>query len=258
MSTAVAKRDPVGELVSYVNTDDFKHKIQAASGGNKTEVERFVRAFSTAAAINPDIIATCTRASIVTSLLRCAQDGLLPDGREAALVSFGKEAQYLPMIGGFRKRAASHGFSLTAHVVYAGDRFHYTLGIDPTVTHEPPALDIDRGQPIGAYGVAKHPAHGTFLEVMSRTEIEQVRDSSKAKNGPAWSKQWGEMARKTVARRLFKQLPLGADERTASVLAAADDEFEYPASPAANLPTDIPLDEEVDGEVVDDDQGTLA
>jgi recombination protein RecT len=254
MSTTVAKRDPVGEVVAIINADDFKHKIQAAMGGNKTDVERFVRAASTAFAINPEVIVNSTRASVITSLLRCAQDGLLPDGREAALVQYGKDAAYLPMIGGFRKRAASHGFSLTAHVVYSGDTFHYKLGITPSVEHTPPALDIERGTPIGAYAVATHPAHGVFLEVMSKAEIENVRQSSRAKTGGPWSQHWGEMARKTVARRLFKQLPLGADERTASMLDADDAHFEFPAAVTADLPRDIDLEEEVEGEVFDPEE----
>jgi recombinational DNA repair protein RecT len=53
------------------------------------------------------------------------------------------------------------------------------------------------------------------------------------------------MARKTVARRLFKQLPLNVDAITASMLTADDEHYDHSPGPLSDLPTDISLDEEI-------------
>lgn len=233
----VATRTPTQELIAQVRGDQFLQEVEKALPGGIL-AERFVRVTETAIRQTPELV-TVDRASLFQSVIRCAQDGLLPDGREAALVIFndrreGKKAQYLPMIGGYRKIAAKHGITLNAFVVFAKDEFEYTLGEDPHVHHKPPKLGEDRGLPIGAYAVATY-SDGRMVcppEVMDKAAIEQVRDVSRAKDseyGP-WVKWWDRMARKTVARLLFKQLPLGdLDEVDARIAAAADDEADLPA-----------------------------
>jgi recombination protein RecT len=227
MSTAVAKRDQVQEACATIASPDFAAKLsQALPAG--VSVERFTRVALTAVQQNPDVV-VADRRSLFNSVIRCAQDGLLPDGREAALVVFMVKqkpvVQYLPMIGGLRKVAATHGISLTAYVVYANDEFEYVLGMAPAVTHRPAPLGTERGNPIGAYAVATDHRGHKYLDVMSHTEIEKVRAISKASTsqyGP-WVNHWPEMARKTVGRRLFKQLPLGQlSESEGRIVRAAD------------------------------------
>lgn len=220
--TELATRTPMQEIVSQIRGEQFKQEITRALPGGVTP-DRFVRVTVTALNQAPELIA-CTRDSLFSAVIKCAQDGLLPDGREAALVKFGDTATYMPMVGGLRKIAAKHSLSLTAFVVHQNDEFDYELGVSPTITHKPPKLGEDRGEPIGAYAVATDQHTGEkFLDVMSKGEIERIRQESKGKNSGPWTKHWGEMARKTVARRLFKQLPLGdIDELDASVIEAAD------------------------------------
>lgn len=226
MSTAVAKRDAVTDVCVTINSQDFKNKLASGLADSGLSVERFTRVATTALQLNPDVIVKGSKASVLTSLIRCAQDGLLPDGKEAALVLFGANATYMPMVGGLRKIASGYGFSITANVVHKNDAFEYELGLEPTLSHKPPALDVDRGDPIGAYAVAVGPDGRKYVEVMSRGEIEQVRNVSRAKGSGPWTQWPGEMYRKTVARRLFKSLPLGADDRTVRVLAADDEGFD--------------------------------
>src|SRR4029077_9162978 len=68
--------------------------------------ERFIRVLMTAVQNNPKLLA-CNKQSFFNAAMRCAQDGLLPDGREAAIVPFGDnedgqkksdQASYLPMV----------------------------------------------------------------------------------------------------------------------------------------------------------------
>lgn len=255
--TEVATREALHPL-AVIASDEFKAKIANALP-DRREVERFTRVALTALQLDPDLLRH-DRSSLYNSLLRCAQDGLLPDNREAAMVVFGGKVSYLPMVTGLRKRAAEFGISIAAYVVFAADEFHYELGHEPSVVHRPPTLDKDRGQPIGAYAVATDKRGGKYLEVMSRGEIEKVRGSSRAKGSGPWTQWWEEMARKTVARRLFKSLPLH-EEGIASLLEAVDAEFDHGTAEQAvdrgigyvgPPPDDSGPDDGVDGhEVID-------
>ncbi len=219
---AVVARRGVLEVVA---SPDYLGKVEAATGGDKTEAARFVRTMLTALQLDPDLILQ-DRSSLLNSGLRCAQDKLVPDGREAAFVVFGGKVAYMPMVVGLRKRAAEFGVSIAAHVVCAGDDFDYELGFEPVVLHKPPKLGVDRGAAIGAYAVATDKQGRKYLEVMSKSDIEKVRSASRAKGSGPWTQWWDEMARKTVARRLFKSLPLH-HESIASLMAAVDAEFEH-------------------------------
>src|SRR6185437_11438467 len=112
----------------------------------------------------PDLMAA-DRRTLLASCLKCAADGLVPDGREAALVIFNtktkdggwsKVVQYMPMMAGILKRIRNAGeiASVQAHVIYEHDKFVIRRGINETIEHEP-LFPGDRGQPIGAYAVAK-------------------------------------------------------------------------------------------------------
>lgn len=175
-------------------------------------VEKFSRVAMTAVQNNPDL-QKADRRSLFGSIIRLAQDGLLPDGREAALVIFGGKAQAMPMIGGILKRIRQSGevSKVSAQVVHENDHFIVKYGFDEDIEHSPPPLDQPRGKAIGAYATAVLKDGSRLLEVMSLEEIEKVRAVSRAaKNGP-WVGWWGEMARKTVMRRLSKRLPMSTD-----------------------------------------------
>jgi recombination protein RecT len=175
-------------------------------------VEKFTRVALTAIQNNPSL-AQADRTSLFGSIVRLAQDGLLPDGREAAIVMFGNKAQAMPMIAGVLKKIRQSGdvAKVSAQVVYENDEFVWVLGFDEDVTHNPPKLDQPRGKAIGAYATAVLKDGSRLLEVMSLEEIEQVRNVSRSKGNGPWVQWWGEMARKTVMRRLSKRLPMSTD-----------------------------------------------
>lgn len=240
----MSSREIVLQTCNTISSPDFKAKIaQALPEG--VSVDRFTRVTLTAIQQNPNIL-NGDRQTLYNAVIRCAQDGLQPDGKEAALVSYGDKVQYMPMIGGLRKIAAKYGITIAANAVHENDDFTYELGFEPTVTHRPPPLGQPRGEAIGAYAVATDREGRKYLEVMSKDEIEKVRSASRSgKSGP-WAQWWGEMARKTVARRIWKQLPFyDMDDRDTSVLAAVDDDFEFspptpPAEPAPRTATSRP------------------
>jgi len=186
---------------------EFKSALPA-----HVSVEKFTRVTMTAIQNNPDL-QNADRRSLFGAVVRLAQDGLLPDGREAAIVLFGNKAQAMPMIAGVLKKIRQSGevAKVSAQVVYENDHFVVKYGFDEDVEHVPPALSQPRGKPIGAYATAVLKGGEQMLEVMSFEEIEKVRAVSRSgKNGP-WAQWWGEMARKTVMRRLSKRLPMSTD-----------------------------------------------
>lgn len=178
--------------------------------------DRFMRVVMTAIAQTPDL-RNANRRSLLTSCVRAATDGLVPDGREAALVTFrtksGPEVIYFPMVAGILKKVRNSGElkSIMSNVVYEQDEFNYWIDdAGEHITHKP-NISGDRGKFLAVYGIAKTKDDGVYVEVMSRSQIEQVRNVSRAKDNGPWRDWYDEMARKTVIRRLAKRLPMSTD-----------------------------------------------
>lgn len=198
--------------------DQFKLALPA-----HIPAERFARVVMTALQNNPKLL-ECERRSLWGACMKAAQDGLLPDGRDGAVVPYGEDeegnrkakvAQWMPMIGGIRKKARNSGElkDWYAHIVYAGDTFDYQLGDDPRLFHKPVPPSQRTGGIICAYSIAVlKDGSKTAPEVMWIEDIEDIRKKSKAKKGP-WSDPvfYPEMCRKTVARRHAKALPMSSD-----------------------------------------------
>lgn len=173
--------------------------------------ERFVRTAITAVQQNPDLLRT-DRRSLLGSCMKAAQDALLLDGREAALVIFKGKAQYMPMVAGILKKVRQSGqiSTIAAHVVYERDEFDYQLGDDERIFHKPNILQ-DRGKPVAVYCIARTVDGGAFREVMSTAQVEKIRQRAPGGQKGPWVTDWDEMARKTVVRRLSKYLPSSTD-----------------------------------------------
>src|SRR5262245_10774245 len=179
----------------------------------KGTIERFKRIVITTISDHPDLL-RCSPKSLSSACMRAAQDGLLLDGKEAAFVAYGAEAQYIPMVGGLRKKVRNSGLlrDWNCQCVQEGDEFDFALGDRPYVHHRK-SLRGGRSRPvIAAYSIATFPDGTKSYEVMNVDEIEDVRSKSKARKGP-WADPifYPEMCRKTVARLHAKQLPMSTD-----------------------------------------------
>lgn len=186
-------------------------------------VERFKRVLLTAVQMDTDLLAA-DRQSLFNACQQAANDGLLPDKREGAMVIFStkikeggqerwiKKVQWMPMIGGIRKKVRNSGevVSFEAQVVHEKDDFAFELGDDPFIKHRP-HMEGPPGKVIAAYAVAVLKGGEKVREVMMPWEIEKVRAISKAKDSGPWVTWYEEMCRKTVARRLSKVLPMSTD-----------------------------------------------
>lgn len=205
-------RDDLGKM-----SDQFKFALPA-----HIPVERFVRVVMTAVQRNPKLL-RCTRQSFFNACMSAANDGLLPDGREGAIVPYGEDeeghgksdiAQWMPMIAGLRKKVRNSGVltDWNVQVVQQGDQFDYALGDNPFIRHKPAPTGGRKRPVLFAYSIATYPDGTKSREVMNIDQIKDIQSKSKAKRGP-WSDpiSFPEMCRKTVARLHSKQLPSSTD-----------------------------------------------
>lgn len=232
---------PLAKLTKQLEERAAQYRLALPSHIKPEDLQRTVLM---AAQQNPKLL-QADRKSLMLSCMKAAQDGLLPDGREAALVPFsvrkkddqGKwisviEVVYMPMVYGMRKKILQSGevSSMTVGVVYREDysqgRFLYDVGLEPPIRYKPDLeLPLEKTQDseiVAAFSLVRFKDGSTSAEVMRRAEIDAVREMSqtgatkdrfgKPRNpsGP-WVDHFAEMAKKTVMRRHAKVLPMSGD-----------------------------------------------
>jgi recombination protein RecT len=254
----LAQRRP-NDIAALLNDPKIKAQIALALPRHVT-ADRLARVALTELRRNP-ALTRCDQMSLLGAIMTCAQLGLEPGGPlgHAYLVPFENrktnriEAQFILGYRGMIELARRSGQiqSIEARAVYEGDEFEVRFGLDSALTHVPNFENPDRTQPDKlrfVYAVAKLKDGGVQFEVMSRREIEAVRAQSKSGASGPWVTHFEQMALKTVARRLFKWLPISIELATAI---EADERAEL------GLPQQTPLDadaieaqapEEADGE----------
>lgn len=248
---------------------------------SNVSVEAFRNAAVVAVQDNPQIL-ECDTASVFKSVRTLAAAGLVPDGREAALVPFNtrengryvKKCQAMPMVFGLVKMARRSGdvTDIRAHLVYQREvdegRFEYVVGDEEKLEHRP-LLFGDRGDPVAVYAIARLKDGSLVREFMSADEVDRIRKagaSQRVKKGDRyapsdtpvgiWRDHAGEMWKKTVIRRLCKRLDLSAedmrrmmtdDEQAVSIRDVTPQEPERAAAPRRNLAQRIMEPQEADG-----------
>ncbi|MGA0564130.1 recombinase RecT [Ancylobacter sp. VNQ12] len=175
-------------------------------------VERFKRVVLTAVQNNQDLL-RADRQSFFNACMKSAQDGLLPDGRDGAIVLYGNKAQWMPMVFGILKKIRNSGElgMITGRVVYGGDKFRYWIDDSGEHVEYEPADTPDTDTVRRVFAMAKTKDGELYVEPMSVKEIEKVRAISRAKNNGPWVDWWEQMAIKTALRRLSKRLPMSSD-----------------------------------------------
>lgn len=222
------------ELVAFADEPRLKQELAEVLPPSVT-VPVFIRGLKNAAMAQPDVL-KAEQSSLYRAVLRCAMDGLIPDGQEATIQAFydkGKQqhvATYMPMIGGLRKKLAEFGWTLTAHVVRENDEFDPDYEAHRT-NHRRARLGTDPGEIIGAYAIAEHrDGRKVGPEVMDKAQIEHVRQQAKSKDSPAWRTWWDRMAEKTVAKKLTKSIPLDPKDRETITRVLSVDEPDDPVA----------------------------
>ena len=191
-------------------------------------VDKFVRVTLTAVQTNPQLL-EADRRTLFAAATKAAQMGLLPDGREGAIVTFKNQAQWMPMVAGIMKLVRNSGEISTWSVqaVYENDHFDFCLGDEEHITHKP-AL-ANRGKLIAVYSIVTMKDGEKSREVMSVEDVNQIRARSRSGQSGPWQTDFAEMAKKTVVRRHSKRLPLSTD---IDGVIREDDELFMPPEPA--------------------------
>lgn len=200
--------------------------------------ERMARVAITALTREPKL-AECNQHSFFRCMLDLSAMGLEPDGRRAHLIPFGKECTLIVDYKGYAELAYRSGavHKLHADVVRRGDVLVYDTG--EVVKHIPWFLRTDDAKPekagdvFAVYAMATIHNGAKKAEVLSKDDVEAVRQKSPGKNSPAWKEHWNEMAKKTAFRRLTKWLPLSPEIQNAI---AIDDDHEERARRAVEAP----------------------
>ena len=184
------------------------------------------------------LLAQCSMASLLSSMMKSAEMGLEPDGTKAALVPFKNnktqkmEATLIPMWQGLAELVRNTGevAALDTDIVYEHDKFIFIKGLEPKLEHSP-AMRGDRGDIIGAWAMVKYKdGAGSDQEWMSKEEIDKIRGRSRAKDYGPWSTDYTEMARKTVFKRLCKRLP-----KSTGLILAMDAENRFEAGEVVDM-----------------------
>lgn len=219
-TTALATR-PDQPTTLRGHLDKMTPEFKKALPGHIT-AERFVRTAQTAIALTRNIEKVKSPQSLLAACSKAAADGLILDGREAALVvDYNGDVQYRPMMRGLLKLAYQSGQikSLVVEPVRKNDFFEHV----PTDPERPIIHKVnhreDRGDVFAVYALAELMTGGIVHEVMNLGDVNAIRDRSdayrafkanKIKSTP-WATDWAEMARKTVFRRISKYLPSSTD-----------------------------------------------
>jgi len=225
-------------------------------------VKKFMRIVVGAVQNNPKIL-ECDRSSLYRACQKAAQDGLIIDGREAALVPFKGMATYMPMVAGVLKKMRNSGeiSSVNAHTVHENDIFDYDPSRPEDLRHASENWFGNRGDLIGVYAFARLKDGGTVCELMGMEDIKKIRSASRSGDNGPWADWFEEMAKKSVLRRIAKRLPSSAD--TDQMFMHDNDNFDLdkspdPITPAAKTGTraasiiegSIAAPDEMEGDVI--------
>lgn len=152
----------------------------------------------------------CTQASTCQALIASSELGLDCSGTtgKAYIIPFGNIATFVPGYRGLIELATRGGdvIFMEARAVYEGEGFEVEYGLTPRLFHRP-IVTGERGALVAAYSVATMKNDVKSFDVMSRLDIDRIKDRSPAGRSGPWITDYAEMARKTPVRRHCKYLP---------------------------------------------------
>lgn len=218
------QEDTLRKVVAQINRPDRMEQLKSALQGTPGAVERFKTVALHALATNGNVLKDCTPESIVEAVRESAVLGLEPTGLlgEGWILPYGATAKFQPGYRGYLKLLRNSGqvAAVDCQLVYMNDEFDVRFGTDPGITHRPilvgerdtsGALIQQRGDYRGTYAWVRFKSGELVIEWMTTADVEEVKKRSpsvRANRQSPWDSDWGEMARKTVIRRLLKRLPL--------------------------------------------------
>ena len=176
--------------------------------------ERFVRCVKSTLNANPEL-QQLERTSLLSAIMKAAQDGLVVDGKEAAIVPFKGKATYIPMVAGLVKKIRQHSkfANLSYGIIYQNEvdtgRFEYVKGDSEYLKHDP-IIFGERGEAIGAYAIVTTDDGTKFRAVLRKDQID--KRLAKGMQGGAKVEWKDEFWLKTAIKAVYKIAPNSGDE----------------------------------------------
>ena len=192
--------------------------------------ERFLRNIIMQIKMN-DGLKRCSIQSIAKACVQASTLGLdIGVLGSAYLVPYGDQAQLSVGYQGYIDLAYRSGMkAIHTGIVRQNDEYKATQD-DFTHEFDPFSSEEFRGPVVGVYCLVVLPTGSSYSELMTATEIDQIRSGSRSANSPAWRDHWGEMAKKVVIRRALKRAPLSVEVK--EVIQSSDNaEFSYNSKP---------------------------
>jgi len=226
------------------NLSEVVHALETRSSQfdallGKEHRERWMTVAIHALAQNKNVLQDCTALSIVEAIRESAALNLSPTGLlgEGWILPYKDQARFQPGYRGYLKLLRNSGQIkiVDCQIVYMNDEFSIQLGTDPKIHHVPILYGerneegeyiAERGDYRGVYAWVRMTSGETKIEYMSWDDVMKIRAMSpsvRAKRPSPWDDHAGEMARKTVLRRMMKQLPLDSMPQVAQA-AVLDEE----------------------------------
>lgn len=160
-----------------------------------------------------------------------------------------KPAESMELVPGYRGLIAvalnsGQITSINAQAVHQNDRFDYAYGLNERLEHVP--AEGDRGDITHFYAYVKLKEGGHHFDVLSRAEVDAVRDRSESykayREGRAedssWVRGYAEMGKETALRRIAGYLPL-AVQKAAALTDFHETVVDHP-EPVRNAPAEEP------------------
>lgn len=264
-------------LTEYVSKGQASLKQSLPQG---MSVERFIANANSAIMTHPqrDKLAEADRTSIFTACKKAASDGLMLDGREAALIVFNTKqgnswvpsAQYIPMTQGLVKLARNSGeiASIDSEVVFENDVFKYGYNLEGNVFEHEPLMAGERGKPVLVWALIRLKDGSNILRALSYDDIMNVSKSSKMPKNyePSEGQHWKEFWRKAAIKNALKYAPKTTElDRLQSAISSDDaNEFDYqedvieqqskpePKEPKKTKAESVIQDDVIEVEIVED------
>lgn len=211
-------------LVKLTNVlQAFKPRL-AEAFGKTVDVNREIGSVIATVA-NSAALQKCTPKSIAMAAYTAATLGLPVNQLGLAyLVPYNGVATLQIGYRGYVKLVSETGLvnSIDPYCVYEKDHFDWQCGSNPKVDHKP-YLKGDPGPLIAVYAVAQL-ANGFFKAcVMTKSQVDHIKNKSRSGSGGPWFTDYDEMAKKVVIKRLCKTLPLCTNAINAIAQAEAID-----------------------------------
>ena len=186
-----------------------KHFIEVVEAEGTAIVFKKEALFAMQAIKNSEWLQKCDRSSIQDAVINVASIGisLNPAEKLAYLVPRDNRACLDISSRGLVKLATDSGNIQWAKsvLVYEDDTFKFH-GFEIMPTHDSHPFKKNRGEIIGGFCAAKLNDGSYLVDTMSREDLDHVKSTSKAQNGP-WKSWPEEMMKKTLIKRASKTWP---------------------------------------------------